>query len=142
MNDQRSRQPGRHSYVSPLPYLGLMPDDPDPILAAVTLLRASGVEAHPTGDDHETWMIGDFVMTDADVLRLAERFEHAIASNENEPSSVKVSTLSDIEKDFVEVLTDDFMSTSVVRARVRIRNGLNPTSSEVLMSRFRSLMDW
>ena len=50
-----------------------MPDDPDPVLTAVEALRASGVEAVPTGDDFEKWRVGDFVLDDATLLRLAER---------------------------------------------------------------------
>ena len=48
-------------------------DDADPVLEAVAILRAAGIEAMRTGDDLESWQIGDFTMTDADVLRLADR---------------------------------------------------------------------
>jgi hypothetical protein len=47
--------------------------DIDPVLEAVEALRAGGVEAEPCGDDFERWRVGDFVLDDATLLRLAER---------------------------------------------------------------------
>ncbi len=50
-----------------------MPDDPepDPVLQAADALRAAGVAIEPTGDDLEGWRVGDFTMSDADLVRLA-----------------------------------------------------------------------
>lgn len=50
-----------------------MPNDADPILEAVATLRGNGVEAEPCGDDFERWRVGDFVLDNATLLRLAER---------------------------------------------------------------------
>ena len=49
-----------------------MTDDADPVLDAVTALRAAGVAVNPIGDELERWQIGDLIFSDADVLRLAE----------------------------------------------------------------------
>jgi hypothetical protein len=48
-----------------------MTDDPDPILEAVTALRAVGVAVDSIGDELERWQIGDLVFSDADLWRLA-----------------------------------------------------------------------
>jgi hypothetical protein len=50
-----------------------MPDDTDPVLEAVATLRASGIEATPHGDDFEHWMVGDLIVDDVTLVRLAER---------------------------------------------------------------------
>ena len=46
-------------------------DDVDPIMEAVTALRAAGIAVAPIGDDLERWQIGDQVFSDADLWRLA-----------------------------------------------------------------------
>jgi hypothetical protein len=46
-------------------------DDADPIMEAVTALRAAGVAVDPIGDEFERWQIGDLVFSDADLWRLA-----------------------------------------------------------------------
>ncbi|KQS71304.1 hypothetical protein ASG32_29220 [Methylobacterium sp. Leaf361] len=48
-----------------------MTDDTDPILEAVTALRAAGIPVWPIGDELEHWQIGDLVFSDADLWRLA-----------------------------------------------------------------------
>ncbi|MGH1573972.1 hypothetical protein ACRAWG_29145 [Methylobacterium sp. P31] len=50
-----------------------MPEDADSILEAVAALRARGVDAEPCGEDLERWLVGDFVLDDATLMRLAER---------------------------------------------------------------------
>ena len=49
-----------------------MNDDTDPILDALTALRAAGIAVAPIGEELERWQIGCFTFSDADVLRLAE----------------------------------------------------------------------
>ena len=51
-----------------------MSEDADPVLEAVDALRAYGAVIEPCGEELERWRVGDFVMGDADVMRLAERF--------------------------------------------------------------------
>ncbi|MGH1572063.1 hypothetical protein ACRAWG_16950 [Methylobacterium sp. P31] len=38
---------------------------------AVVALRAFGTAVTPCGDDFQHWQMGDFIMTDADVIRFA-----------------------------------------------------------------------
>jgi hypothetical protein len=47
-----------------------MIEDTDPILEAVTALRAEGVKVEPIGVELDRWRVGDFEMGDADVWRL------------------------------------------------------------------------
>ncbi|MEE7460386.1 hypothetical protein MFUR16E_03110 [Methylobacterium fujisawaense] len=48
-----------------------MDDGSDLILEAVDALRGAGVAVAPIGDELESWQIGDFVYSDADLWRLA-----------------------------------------------------------------------
>ncbi|WP_199866189.1 hypothetical protein [Methylobacterium sp. Leaf361] len=48
-----------------------MPDNPDPVLEAVATLRAAGITATPCGDDFAHWMVGDFIVDDTTLIRLA-----------------------------------------------------------------------
>jgi hypothetical protein len=50
-----------------------MPNDTDPVLEAVETLRAKGIAATPYGDEFEKWMVGDLIVDDATLIRLAER---------------------------------------------------------------------
>ena len=50
-----------------------MNEDDDPVLEAVDALRARGAVIEPCGEELERWRVGDFVMGDCDVMRLAER---------------------------------------------------------------------
>jgi hypothetical protein len=42
-----------------------------PVLEAVAALRAEGSTVTPCGDDFQHWKMGDFIMTDADLIRYA-----------------------------------------------------------------------
>lgn len=48
-----------------------MPDAPDPALLAQSALIAAGIHVEPVGEEMGKWVIGDFVMSDADLVRLA-----------------------------------------------------------------------
>ena len=48
-----------------------MDAEADPIIEAVTALRAAGIAVAPIGDELDRWQIGDLVFSDADVWRLA-----------------------------------------------------------------------
>ncbi len=48
-----------------------MDDEADPILEAVAALRAAGAVVTPIGDEFDRRQIGDLVLSDADLWRLA-----------------------------------------------------------------------
>jgi hypothetical protein len=49
-----------------------MSDEVDPVLEAVTALRATGVVVTSIGDELDRWQIGDLTVSDAELWRLAE----------------------------------------------------------------------
>jgi hypothetical protein len=49
-----------------------MSDEVDPVLEAVTALRATGVVVTSVGDELDRWQIGDLTFSDAELWRLAE----------------------------------------------------------------------
>jgi hypothetical protein len=78
-----------------------MPDDTDPVLEAVATLRTKGIEATPCGNEFEHWLVGDFILDDAALVRLAER--HGPAEDGEEQRAARATS-----PPWREVTTDDY----------------------------------
>jgi hypothetical protein len=78
-----------------------MPDDTDRVLEAVAALRANGIEATPCGDGFEHWLVGDFILDDAALVRLRER--HGPAEDGEEQRAVPATP-----PPWREITTDDY----------------------------------
>jgi hypothetical protein len=71
-------------------------------LEAVAALRARRIEATPCGDDFERWMVGDFILDDGALIRLAER-RGAVEHHQEQPPAVPSTP-----PPWKEVTTDDY----------------------------------
>lgn len=46
-------------------------DTPDPAQEAADALRAAGIAVEPVGEELEKWLIGDLIIDDATLVRIA-----------------------------------------------------------------------